>query len=100
MFDTICHEHLEYYSSKVILNLCNKNKLRVFDIKKNDINGSSKQYYICHDNSKILNNNIVIKDELQNESKLKLSEVEKLKKFFKNINQLKNELIKLIKKIN
>ena len=34
MFDTICHEHLEYYSSKVILNLCKKNKLRVFDIKK------------------------------------------------------------------
>ena len=100
MFDTICHEHLEYYSSKVILNLCNKNKLRVFDIKKNDINGSSKQYYICHDNSKILNNNIVIKDELQNESKLKLSEVETFKKFFKNINQLKNEIDKLIKKIN
>ena len=24
MFDTICHEHLEYYSTKVILNLCKK----------------------------------------------------------------------------
>ena len=34
MFDTICHEHLEYYSSKVILNLAQKNQLRVFDIKK------------------------------------------------------------------
>ena len=33
MFDTICHEHLEYYSSKVILNLA-QNQLRVFDIKK------------------------------------------------------------------
>ena len=48
MFDTICHEHLEYYSSKVIINLCKKNNLRVFDIKKNNINGSSKQYYVCH----------------------------------------------------
>ena len=52
MFDTICHEHLEYYSSKVILDLCNKNNLRVFNIKTNKINGASKQYYICHQNSK------------------------------------------------
>ena len=50
MFDTICHEHLEYYSSKVILNLCFKNKLRVFDIKRNNINGSSKQYFIFNKN--------------------------------------------------
>ena len=28
LFDTICHEHLEYYSTKVIINLM-KNFLRV-----------------------------------------------------------------------
>ena len=52
MFDTICHEHIEYYSSKVILNLASKNGLRVFDIKENKINGGSKQYFICLKNSK------------------------------------------------
>ena len=26
LFDTICHEHLEYYSSKIIINLMKKNK--------------------------------------------------------------------------
>ena len=100
MFDTICHEHLEYYSSKVILNLCKKNKLRVFDIKKNDINGSSKQYYVCHDNSKKKNNENIIKNELISENKLKLSEVKTFKQFFKEINQSKSELNILIKKIN
>ena len=35
MFDTICHEHLEYYSSKVIINLANKNGLKVFDKELN-----------------------------------------------------------------
>ena len=99
MFDTICHEHLEYYSSKVILNLCKKNKLRVFDIKKNDINGSSKQYFVCHENSKIENNDSVIKKELDSENKLKLSNVNTFKRFFKDINQSKNKLNKLIKKI-
>ena len=53
MFDTICHEHLEYYSTKVICNLTKKHKLRVFDIKQNDINGGSKQFFICHDHAMI-----------------------------------------------
>ena len=100
MFDTICHEHLEYYSSKVILNLCKKNKLRVFDIKKNDINGSSKQYYVCHDNSKIKNNNQIIEYELHNENKLKLSQVSTFRNFIKNIDKLKKQLFNLIKRIN
>ncbi len=100
MFDTICHEHLEYYSSKVILNLCKKNKLRVFDIKKNDINGSSKQYYVCHDNSKIKNNNQIIEHELHNENKLKLSQVSTFRNFIKNIDKLKKQLFNLIKRIN
>ena len=100
MFDTICHEHLEYYSSKVIFNLCKKNKLRVFDIKKNDINGSSKQYYVCHNDSKIKDNKRVIENELINENKLELANVNTFKKFFKNINRSKIELKQLIKKIN
>ena len=54
MFDTICHEHLEYYSSKVIIELAKKNGLRVFDIKQNDINGGSKQYFMCLNSSKRL----------------------------------------------
>ena len=45
MFDTICHEHLEYYSHRVILNLL-KNNLELFDFSLNDINGGSTQYYI------------------------------------------------------
>ena len=49
MFDTICHEHLEYYSHKVIIKLLKKNNLKLFDFKLNDINGGSTQYYICKD---------------------------------------------------
>ena len=29
MFDTICHEHLEYYSTKVIADMCKKTNLRL-----------------------------------------------------------------------
>ena len=42
----ICHEHLEYYSTKVIINLMKKNYLRVFDIKQNNINASYEKKLI------------------------------------------------------
>ena len=97
MFDTICHEHLEYYSTKVIINLLKQNELRVFDIKENKINGSSKQYFICHNNSNIKSNKNVIKKVLYEESKLYLNKVITFKKFIKKINSLKNKLNNTIK---
>ncbi len=98
LFDTICHEHLEYYSSKVIFNLCSRNDLRVFDIKENDINGASKQYFICHQNSKHKSNHLKIKSILNSEKKLNLSKENTYKKFFKIINNSKNKLNRFIKK--
>ena len=99
MFDTICHEHLEYYSSKVIINLVKKNDLRVFDIKQNFINGSSKQYYICHKNSKIKSKSKIINKTLRSESKLKLNTVKTFKEFIQKINFLKTRLNNKIKYI-
>ena len=97
MFDTICHEHLEYYSTKVIINLCKQNNLKVFEIKKNDINGASKQYYICHKNSKYKINKKIIDGIFKEEKKLKLSEEKTFKNFINSINKSKNKLYKFLK---
>ena len=97
MFDTICHEHLEYYSTKVIINLCKQNNLKVFDIKKNDINGASKQYYICHKNSNYKINKKIIDGIFKEEKKLKLSEEKTFKNFINSINKSKNKLYKFLK---
>ena len=99
MFDTICHEHLEYYSSKVIINLANKNGLKVFDIKENNINGGSKQYYICLKNSNIVSNKRVIQKTIRLENQLQMNKASTFKNFFGNINKLKKDLNNLIKKI-
>jgi hypothetical protein len=40
-FDTICQEHLEYYTITDIVNFCNSVGLELFDVKFNDINGGS-----------------------------------------------------------
>lgn len=99
LFDTICHEHLAYYSSKVIIEMINNNNLRVFDISTNKINGGSTRFYICHKNSdfKIKRNkiNLIFKKE----TKFKLDKKITYIKFFKKIEKIKKNLISILKKI-
>ena len=97
MFDTVCHEHLEYYSTEVIKNLCKKHSLKVFNIIQNDINGASKQYYISHANSKYKINHKTIDRISNNEKLLKLKDVKTYKKFMYSINNSKNQLMEKLK---
>jgi hypothetical protein len=40
-FDTVCHEHLEYYGLRQIVDLATRAGLRVLDVEFNDTNGGS-----------------------------------------------------------
>lgn len=40
-YDTICHEHLEFYSFKVVKNILDNCGLKVVDVQMNNINGGS-----------------------------------------------------------
>tara|TARA_B100000686_G_C16772036_1_gene965821 strand:- start:1329 stop:2552 length:1224 start_codon:yes stop_codon:yes gene_type:complete len=99
MFDAICHEHLTYLSSKIIINMAKKNNLRVFDIKFNSVNGGSTQYFICKKISKFKNNSNNIKKALQKESKIGLTKPHTYKKFFYRINKIRNKLRRKISEI-
>jgi hypothetical protein len=48
-YDTICHEHLEYYSLSVIERLLSMVGLKVVRAAFNDINGGSIRCYVTHD---------------------------------------------------
>jgi hypothetical protein len=47
-YDTICHEHLEYYSFSVIERLLGMCGLKVIRVAFNDINGGSVRCYVTH----------------------------------------------------
>ena len=99
LFDTICHEHLEYYSSKVIIEMMNHNRLKVYDHKFNNINGGSSRYYICHQKANYKTKQKKINKLLLKESKMGLHLKKIYKVFFKKILKEKNKLKKLIKEI-
>ena len=99
MFDTICHEHLEYYSVTFMNKILKKHNLRIFDHFYNDINGGSSTYFICHDNAKYKTNKKKLNVILKNEKKIGIEKAATFKKFKKRIDKLKNELNLFINKL-
>ena len=47
-YDTICHEHLEYYSLSVLENLLRRSDMKIVRVGFNDINGGSIRCYATH----------------------------------------------------
>jgi hypothetical protein len=100
LFDTICHEHLAYYPANVIIAMVNKNNLKVFDIKKNNINGGSTRFYIAHKLSIHKVKNKKINNHLKEEFSYKLDQVNTYKMFYNKILILREKLKKILLRIN
>jgi len=92
-FDTMCHEHLEYYSIKSIDFLCELHDLEIKEVDFNDINGGSSILFIGHKESSI-NRDKNVDKILKEES---LTDLEKAFKIFKqNIDAQKENTIALL----
>jgi NDP-4-keto-2,6-dideoxyhexose 3-C-methyltransferase len=55
-YDTVCHEHLEYYALRQIEWLARAEGLRVFDVELNSCNGGSFRLALCHEQSSYRSN--------------------------------------------
>tara|TARA_B100001093_G_scaffold243900_1_gene233609 strand:+ start:84 stop:1124 length:1041 start_codon:yes stop_codon:yes gene_type:complete len=99
LFDTICHEHLAYYSAKVIMKMISENNLKVFDISRNQINGGSTRFYICHKKSNYSVKKNKINQIIKYEKKFKLEQKNTYIKFFEKILSIKKNLNSRLKKI-
>ena len=71
-YDTVCHEHLEFYSFKVIKSLMEDCGLRVVDVQMNSINGGSFAVTACKKNAPYRSNHPVIEWMLQQEDDMRL----------------------------
>jgi len=101
-FDTICHEHLEYYSLAVIETILKKAGMRLFKISFNDINGGSIRCFATHDTNISYDSPDDIKflNEIrQNEFDMELDTDKPYKAFWERISRLKTELHELLVKL-
>ena len=84
-YDTICHEHLEFYSLKVVKNLLEGEGLRIIDVQMNDINGGSFAVTACKKGAFYKSNTPIINWLLNHEQEMGLDTIKPYEEFAKRI---------------
>ncbi|MBI3501280.1 MAG: methyltransferase domain-containing protein [Bacteroidetes bacterium] len=98
-YDTICHEHLEYYSLCQIKWMMEKVGFKIIDVELNDINGGSFRITVAKQKSKYQANASVAKIE-KKENQLKFKSLTPYEEFKQNVLKHKKELSELIVNLN
>jgi len=95
-FDTICHEHLEYYALAQIKWMLAKNGLKVIDVETNNTNGGSFRVYVTHAGSKQPTYIQRISSMERYENSLKLNTPLQYTAFYDRVSSLKNKMLEFI----
>ncbi len=95
-YDTICHEHLEFYSFKVIMSLLEQCDLRVVDVKMNAINGGSFAVTACKKNACYRSNKPIIEWMLKQEDDMGLDTPKPYRDFEERVFRHRRNLTDLI----
>jgi SAM-dependent methyltransferase len=101
-YDTICHEHLEYYSLAVIEKILRLADLKIVNCELNNINGGSIRCFAAHTNSFAYKR----EDHLQNlrilrqeEFDMELDSDKPYRNFQDHINVHREELLSLLRRL-
>lgn len=95
-YDTVCHEHLEFYSFKVVKNMLESCGLRVIDVQMNAINGGSFAVTACKKNASYKSNLPVINWMLKQEDDMGLDTPKPYRDFEERVFRHRKNLTELI----
>jgi hypothetical protein len=95
-YDTVCHEHLEYYSLGVICRLLSRHDLRVVSVQMNSINGGSFAVTACHPDAPYESDAPLINWMLQQEDNLGLDTPAPYRQFEERVFRHRGDLQRLI----
>jgi hypothetical protein len=98
-YDTICHEHLEFYSFKVIKFLLEKHSMKVVDVQMNSINGGSFAITAAKEESNYVPNDAIINWMLKQEENLELNSLKPYNDFKERVFNHRNNLVELIESL-
>ncbi|WP_445755999.1 methyltransferase domain-containing protein, partial [Polaribacter sp.] len=92
-FDTICHEHLEFYTLKQINWIAEKAQLKIIDVEFNDVNGGSFSITVAKKSSVRQPNTKKIKAVLFDEQILGLESTKAFDDFKARVEVVRTELM-------
>ncbi|MBA3669041.1 MAG: class I SAM-dependent methyltransferase [Sphingomonas sp.] len=97
-YDTICHEHLEYYSLGVVRTILEAADLKLVDVMMNNINGGSFAVTAMKKNSsEILPNHAVINWMLEQEERMGINTPKPYRDFEERVFRHRDDLVRLIR---
>lgn len=94
-YDTVCHEHLEYYALSQITWMAKRAGLKVVDVELNDVNGGSFSITAQKETGKLVVSKAV-ENMLSDEQSQKLSELDTYFEFDKRTRESKYKLIRFL----
>lgn len=98
-YDTICHEHLEYYALEQIKWMTDRVGLKIINVEFNDINGGSFAVTVAKHNAKYPECVELIQKILKKEQAMGLSTLATYQSFQDRIFQHREELLSLLKQV-
>jgi len=98
-FDTICHEHLEYYALEQIKYMTDKAGLKIIDVTFNDVNGGSFVVFAAKKTAHYLEASEKVQNIINEEHKKGYHQLEVYKAFSDKVKIFKTELIDLLKSL-
>lgn len=97
-YDTICHEHLEYYSLGVVRTILEAANLKLVDVMMNNINGGSFAVTAMKkDSDAIRPNNAVINWMLEQEERLGINTPRPYREFEERVYRHRDDLVRLVR---
>ncbi len=98
-YDTICHEHLEYYSLGVVQKILDAAGLRLIDVQMNSVNGGSFAVTAALKTSQRKANDAVIDWLLGQEDRMGLNTVRPFREFEDRVFRHKADLVRLLQSL-
>lgn len=99
-YDTVCHEHLEYYSLEVVKKLVEAQGLKIIDVQMNGVNGGSFAVTAARQESSLKPNAAVIDWLLGQEDRMGLHTPKPFREFEDRVYRHREDLIRLVRSLN
>lgn len=98
-YDTICHEHLEFYSFRVVKKMLENCGLKVIDVQLNDINGGSFAVTAAKKEAKYKPNKPIINWLIKQEEEMELNTIKPYMEFAVRANKHKKNFVEFIRSL-
>lgn len=99
-YDTICHEHLEYYSLQVVKRILDEVGLKLVDVQMNAVNGGSFAVTAARRANPLPPNNAVIEWLLSQEERMGLGTPRPFRDFEQRVFQHRADLVRLLRALS